>query len=91
MNGYDFDGNLHGSYLEKNPDGSIKKKGHYVHGIFYTGNSFEKKQDPVRHNLLRALNYLNKLPLQTTEQKAQYKKIKQSVAHLYHTLGIKTR
>ena len=91
MNGYDFDGNLHGPYLEKNPDGSIKKKGRYVHGIFFTGHSFEKKQDPVRHNVVRSLDYLNKLPLQTAEQKAQYKKVKQSVALLYRTLSPKTR
>ncbi len=71
--------------------GPSKKRGIMSMVFFIRVILLKKKQDPVRHNLLRALNYLNKLPLQTTEQKAQYKKIKQSVAHLYHTLGIKTR
>ena len=84
--GYDIDGNLHGPYLEKNPDGSIKKQGQYVHGVFYTGKSLEKKRDPVRHVFLRSLEMLKSLPLESAQEKGRYRHAQQSLALLYQSL-----
>lgn len=83
MNSRDFDGNLHGPYCVKNPDGSIRKQGHYVHGVFYTGNVYQKKHDPVRHAVLRALASLQSLPLDSAQARGRYKHAKQSLALLY--------
>ena len=58
MNRFDFDGNRHGIWVEKNPDGSVKKQGRYDHGTFYTEKAYQKKKDPVRRDVLRALMIL---------------------------------
>ncbi len=86
MNIHDFDGNLHGPYLEKNPDGSIKKQGHYIHGVFYTGNAYQKKHDPVRYAVLRALDSLKSLPMTSNQARGRLKHTQRSIALLYQAV-----
>jgi len=86
MNAFDFDGNRHGLWVEKNPDGSIKRQGQYIHGQFYTGLSRQKKNDPVRHDILRALSILSKLSLPSAQARGRLKHTQQSLALLYQSI-----